>query len=56
MKKQRSFARIDRHEGQAAVICPKCKKLLSPPERLAKHFPECERRATIKRSVLSRMA
>ena len=39
---------------QDTVICPRCKKLVSPPERLAEHFPRCERRPALNRSVLFR--
>jgi hypothetical protein len=54
MKEQRTSARKERQVGQPTAACPKCKKLVSPPERLAEHFPRCERRATLKPSVLFR--
>jgi len=52
MKKQRIADR--RRVGQPTVVCPKCEKLVSPPERLAKHFARCERQAVLKPSVLFR--
>jgi hypothetical protein len=56
MKRQRTGAgtRDERRTGQPTVVCPKCKKLVSPPERLAEHFPRCERRTVPKPSVLFR--
>jgi hypothetical protein len=40
-----------RRIGQPTVKCPKCEKLVSPPERLAVHFPRCtgfeKRRPTV---------
>jgi hypothetical protein len=52
MKERHTGARNERQKP--TVACPKCKKLVSPPERLAEHFPRCERRAILKPSVLSR--
>jgi hypothetical protein len=54
MEKQRTGARNERQVGQPTVACPKCRKLVSPPERLAEHFPRCERRPVLKPSVLFR--
>ena len=40
-----------RRVGQPTVVCPKCMKLISPPERLVEHFPRCsgERASVLKR-------
>ena len=35
------------------VVCPRCEKLISPPERLTNHFPACERR-TLRVSAAAR--
>jgi hypothetical protein len=49
MKKQRAIAKVERHVGEATVACPKCQKLISPPERLVEHFSGCSsgRRSSI---------
>ena len=55
MKKQRAGVRNERRFRQLAVVCPKCKKLVSPPDLLAEHFARCcELRVHPKPSVLFR--
>ena len=44
MKKQRAGVRNERRFRQLAVVCPKCKKLVSPPDLLAEHFAALELR------------
>jgi len=35
--------RVRRHIGQPTIVCPKCEKLVSPPEQLIEHYAECSR-------------
>lgn len=37
---------LRRHFRRSTVICPNCKKLVSPPEQLVEHFSKCSRPAT----------
>jgi hypothetical protein len=46
---------VSRHIGQPTVICPKCDKLVSPPEQLIEHFTGCStdrRLSVLKRGPL----
>jgi hypothetical protein len=35
------LARLSRRAGEPVAVCPKCKKFVSPHERLAVHFGRC---------------
>jgi hypothetical protein len=37
----RFIERVSRHVGRPTVICPKCDKFISPPEKLIVHFTGC---------------
>ena len=54
VKNERTIVRARRRVGRPTVACPRCKKPVSPPERLAEQFPRCERRAVGKPTVLFR--
>ena len=53
MKKQRAGVRNERRFRQLAVVCPKCKKLVSPPDLLAEHFARCSFGCTLNRACSS---